>query len=226
MNKLLLPVSMIAICIIGLIMMLIFMRKKNRKSEEQILIAKQVVQDFMNVRDIKDIFLYSIDNFIISYVKVQAISLDLLSKSEKKILTKKLTEEFSEIDDMFKFIAVSRPVDITPLISEYADMISSTSDTIQKEILRHEIRVISEFSLSGEVVQREFYYMIWEKEKENAEVDLRKRVNDMAEKLDSSGLKCEILKKHEIIRLCNLVNNPAFAAIEDTDFEAVIPYLD
>ncbi|MDF2801141.1 MAG: hypothetical protein K0S61_1044 [Anaerocolumna sp.] len=31
------------------------------------------------------------------------------------------------------------------------------------------ISVISDFSLSGEVVQREFYYILWEEDKDDAE---------------------------------------------------------
>jgi hypothetical protein len=39
------------------------------------------------------------------------------------------------------------------------------------------------------------------------------------QKFDNAGIKSEILKRHDIIRLCNLTNNPAYAAIEDTDVD-------
>jgi hypothetical protein len=230
MAKLILPVSMIIMCIIGLFVMIVRMKRsgnsEKKKQEAVSSVITKTVQEFINVKDILDIFLYTMDGYLISYVKIQPISIDLLSLNEKKVLAKKLTDEFSEFDDPFKFLAVSRPVDITPLVNEYAEMISNSSNPIQKEILRNEIRVISEFSLSGEVVQREFYYMIWERENESAESDLRKRTNELLDKLDGAGLKSEILKQHEITRLCNLVNNPAYATIEDTNINAVIPYLE
>jgi hypothetical protein len=33
------------------------------------------------------------------------------------------------------------------------------------------------------------------------------------------------LNQQEIVRLCNLVNNPAYSHIEDTSFNAAIPLL-
>ncbi len=230
MKELIFPILMIFICIAGMIALQIYLKySKNkavsnaRKTSEG---SKKSAQDFVNVKDIQDIFLYTMDGYIISYIKVQSFEKDLLSETEKKVLTKKSTQEFSELEEGFKFIAVSRPVDITPLVIDYADLMKSSSSPIQKQILRNEIAVVSDFSLSGEVVQREFYYMIWEKENEDAEADLKKRINDLQEKLSKSGFKCDIIKKPDIIRLCNLVNNPAFATIEGTDTDVTFPFLE
>lgn len=227
MKELILPILMITICIILLIAMAVIMKKnssreviRDKEREDNL---KKTAQDFVNVKDIKDIFLYTRDNYLISYIKVQPISFELLTKSEQRLLAKKLTEEFSLESEPFQFLAVSRPVDITPLVEEYTELLSSSSNPMQKEILRNEIKVISDFSLSGEVVQREFYYILWEKDGEYAESDLKKRVKDLAERIDAAGIKSDILKEHEIIKLCNLVNNPAFVAIEDTNTEVTIP---
>ncbi|BCJ98417.1 hypothetical protein [Anaerocolumna chitinilytica] len=230
MRELIFPLVMIVLCIVAVILMLIYLKRSAKKSENSQKISPEVpqktAQDFVNVRDINDIFLYNRSGYVISYIKVQSFEKDLLSKNEEKLLTKKLTAAFSELEEDFKFLAVSRPVDITPLVLEYTEMIKNTNNLIRKEVLRNEISVISDFSLSGEVVQREFYYMLWEKQTEDAETDLRKRAKDFSEKLNACGLKAEVIKKPEIIRLCNLINNPAFAAIEDTRTEAVIPILD
>jgi hypothetical protein len=51
-------------------------------------------------------------------------------------------------------------------------------------------------------------------------------VKDFSEKLNICGMKSDVLKKPDIIRLCNLMNNPAFAVLEDTRTEAVIPYME
>lgn len=220
------PLIMLILCLVGLVAIMFVMKGKSRsnKNENESDFAL-TAQEFSNVKDIRDIFLYTMDGYIISYVKVNSISIDLLSEMEKKSYTRKLTDEFSEIEDPFIFLAVSRPVDITPLVNDYVEMIHSTDDSIRKVLLRNEIKVISEFSLSGEVVQREFFYKVWEKNTESAENALRKRAGDMANMLESTGLNCEVLKRHSIIRLCNLVNNPTFAAIEDTDVDMSIPYL-
>ena len=226
MNKLLFPIIMIVICLVAILGLFIYLqisKQTSKKKGKQDSKQQKTAQDFVNVKDMKDIFLYTMENDAISYIKVQPIEKDLLSATEKKLLTRRLTEEFSDLDREFKFLAVSRAVDITPLVIDYSERMKMSSDTIQKDILRNEMNFISGCSLSGEVVQREFYYILWEKEGE--EDDLRKAANEFKEKLQACGLKSEIIKKPDMIRLCNLVNNPSFATIEDTGVEPIIPYI-
>ena len=221
------PIIMLIVCVVSIVIVMLKMKGSGNDQDKKEAESNYALtaQEFSNVKDIQDIYLYTLDGYLISYIKVNSISIDLLSDMERKSITRKLTDEFSEIEETFMFMAVSRPVDITPLVNDYMDMMHSTDDHIRKELLRQEIKVISEYSLSGEVVQREFFYKIWEKVHESAESNLQKRVNNMVNKLETAGFSCEILKRNNIIRLCNLVNNPAFAAIEDTNVDMSIPYL-
>lgn len=227
MNKeLLTSITMVGILIVGLIIMFIFLnRKQSNKTMTSNIQQKKTAQQFVNVKDIKDIFLYTNDGYIISYLQVHSISNDLLSENEKAALKRKLTNEFTEFNQEFKFEAVSRPIDIAPFISDYKNIIQNTIDVIQKQILKEEIKVISDFSLSGDVVQREFFYIIWEKDSENAEQELKSKANDLAHRLNNAGMRCKVIKKQEIIKLCNLVNNPTYATIEGTDIDGGIPYI-
>lgn len=196
------------------------MKKKNKIDNK-----KETAQDFVNVKDIKDKFLYTRDEKIISYIQINPIDINLLSKREKQTLARTLTAELTSERKTFKFIAVSRPVDISPLLTEYQNIISNTTNQKQKELLRHEIYSISNFALSGEVVERQFYIMLWEDYEEGIERDILKRAMEFASKLESSSIKCNILTENKIVRLCNLINNPAYTNIEDTSFEPTIPFL-
>lgn len=196
------------------------MKKKNKIDNK-----KETAQDFVNVKDIKDKFLYTRDEKIISYIQINAIDINLLSKREKQTLARTLTAELTSERKTFKFIAVSRPVDISPLLTEYQNIISNTTNQKQKELLRHEMYSISNFALSGEVVERQFYIMLWEDYEEGIERDILKRAMEFASKLESSSIKCNILTENKIVRLCNLINNPAYTNIEDTSFEPTIPFL-
>ena len=40
-----------------------------------------------------------------------------------------------------------------------------------------------------------------------------------------NAIHCESLKEKEIIRLMNIINNPAYIYLEDTEFEATVPML-
>lgn len=195
------------------------------KKKEKIDNKKQTAQEFVNVIDIKDKFLYTRDGNIITYIQINPIDINLLSKREKQNLARTLTAELTSERKSFKFIAVSRPVDISPLLTEYQDIISNTNNQKQKELLRHEMYSISNFALSGEVVERQFYIMLWEEYEEGIERDMLKRTMEFVSKFEGSNIKCSILSENKIVRLCNLINNPAYTNIEGTGFEREMPFL-
>ncbi|ERI90663.1 hypothetical protein HMPREF1982_03701 [Clostridiales bacterium oral taxon 876 str. F0540] len=218
-------IIVIIICLIGGGATLVYLKAGKKKTKETIDKEQKTANDFVNVKDIKDRFLYTRDGQIIMYIKINPISIDLLSEREKKQLCKTLTAELSSEQKPFKFLAVSRPVDISPLINEYTQIISSTADQKQKDLLRNEMLVMSNYALSGDVVERQFYIMLWEKYEDGIERDMTRRCYEFVSKFESGNIRCEILKEQDIVRLCNLVNNPAYANVEDTEFEATIPIL-
>ena len=130
----------------------------------------------------------------------------------------------SSIQYPFKFIAVSRPVDITPLIAELSETLMN-SDPKQKELLKQEMVEMTSFALSGEVVERQFYVVLWDKSCEGTEKELLVKAKEFSSNFTDNCVGCELLEQQDIVRLCNLVNNPAYIHIEDTDFEANMPLL-
>lgn len=218
-------IIVIMITLVGGGAALFFLRQDKKKSIQASNKSQQTASEFINVKDIKDKYLYTRDNLVMMYIKINPISVDLLSEREKKALTRQLTAELSSEQKTFKFIAVSRPVDISPLINEYTQLMASTSNHKQKDLLRNEMLVMSNYALSGEVVERQFYIMIWDKFEDGCEREISKRCYELASRFENSGISCEILKQQDIVRFCNLINNPAYTHIEDTSFEAAIPLL-
>ena len=106
-------------------------------------------------------------------------------------------------------------MDISPLITEYSRLLSETTDQMQKSLLRSEMMVMSNYATSGDVVERQFYIMLWKKYKQGIEQDLLKEVYEFTSKFEASNIMCKIIKEQEIIRLCNLVNNPAYVHVEE-----------
>lgn len=202
----------------------LFIRLSDKKKKQAAEEGRQTANEFINVKDIKGKYLYTRDNFVLCYLKINPISIDLFSKGEKQQLIRQLTANMSGIQHPFKFLAVSRPVDITPLISELTSALA-TSDLKQKELLKQEILEMTTFALSGEVVERQFYIVLWEKAEEGVEKDLLVKAKDFAGNFSDCGIGCDILEQQDIVRLCNLVNNPAYMHLEDTDFAPSIPVL-
>lgn len=219
------PIIILILTLVGGGATLFLMNRSSKKKEEEINKNLETAQEFMNVLDIKGNFLYSKDKYIFAYIRINPISIDLISKRERKNLCDILTSQLSSEQNKFRFLAVSRPIDITPLINNYSNIMLNSDNPKQKELLRHEMLVMSSYAMSGEVVERQFYIRLFEKYEEGIEKDLLKRANEFATKFENSKVSCEVLKEQGIIRLCNLINNPAYSHIEDTEYEAAIPFI-
>ena len=83
---------------------------------------------------------------------------------------------------------------------------------------------MSGYALSGDIVERQFYLMIWEKQAEGCEADLQKTAALLCEN-SVLVVYCVIFCRKEIVRLLNLVHNPAYSHLEEPDYEATIPLL-
>ena len=209
------PIILILVCIASLIAVVQFNKNKNVQSKTELTKAQITANEFINVKDIRDRFLYTRDGQIITYIKINPISIDLFSDREKEQICRVLTAELSSYKKAFKFLAVSRPVDISPLINEYTQLLSETNDQKQKQLLRNEMMVMSNYATSGDVVERQFYFMLWRNYKAGEEKDFIKETYEFASKIENSNVSCDILKERDIVRLCNLINNPAYTHLEE-----------
>ena len=87
--------------------------------------------------------------------------MDLLSRRERKNFTKSLTAEISSEKEPLKFLAVSRPTDITPLLDQYQELLSKTENTVQRDLLRKETKEISRLTYYNEEVERQLYFCLY-----------------------------------------------------------------
>lgn len=202
----------IVLCLVSGIGYFVF--KKSGLGGQQIS-DMDTAQAFINVMDIKDQCLYTLDGCVMTYIGITPISTELLSEKEKAHLEISITAEFRNLNKPFKFIAVSRPIDISGLLEEYKDILSKSEDQVQKILLRKEIYVMSDYALSGEVLQRKFYIMLWENHKEGIEEELIKRTKDFVKRFETNNIRCSILEKAEIMTLVNLINNPHYESLEE-----------
>ena len=225
MEGLLFPIIMLLITLFGgSVLIFIIQYQRPKVEEDKIAMELKTAQEFINVKDIRDQYLYTNDGMLLMFLRLPAISIDLYSMIEKKNLMKQLTAELSDIQYPFKFLAVSRPIDISSLILDMQSMLK-TADDVRKELLRQEILEMSGYALSGEIVERQFYISIWERYEEGIEREISRRASLLAEKFSINGIHCESLKEKEIIRLMNIINNPSYIHLEDTEFRASIPTL-
>jgi hypothetical protein len=164
---------------------------------------------FINIKNIIGNILYTNDGYVFSYIKLMPISIDLLSPTEKKLFINTLTAELSSETKPFQFFAISQSVDINKLIENLNNKKGEISnDNTRKKLIYNEVNQITSFSISGDIIERQFYFIIWEKLSEDSELLLRRRANDLSYKFQTCGIEANILDTQNIYILLNLFSHP------------------
>ncbi len=159
---------------------------------------------FTNIKDIRNKFLYTYDGYIFSYINIFNFNTSLFTDKEKQMITKDLSASISVYNKPFKFLAVSRAVDIIPLLNYYKDMLRETRNPIRRELIRREINTLTNFATLGEVTERLFYFVLFRKYEDEVEKEFTKDMNEFERSILKYGIKTKILEEKEIRQLANL----------------------
>ena len=201
----------------------ILKRKKKNPRAVQRKARLLTANEFINVRDVRGNILFGKDGTLFAFMRIQPISLDLLSPREKEIKIRSFAAEFSAEKKGYKFFSISRPVDISGLIMRLTGLLTETTDPVQKEMLNAEISEIVSFAMTGEVTERQFYLIIWESS--GGEKELLRRARELENRFSVCEITAELCGNSTIIQLLNLFSNPNYAHLEDSDISPSIPVL-
>ena len=167
--------------------------KKKKKDPNALLKQARLTtaNEFINVRDVQGQVLYGKDGSLLAFLRIQPISLDLLSPREKEAKIRNFAAEFSAEKKGYKFFSVSRPVDISMLVSRLEGLLAEATDPTLKEMLNAEMAEIFSFAMTGEVTERQFYLVIWETA--GREKELLKRAHELVGRFDSCEIATELV---------------------------------
>lgn len=200
--------------------MLFGLFKKNNKET-----ITWAAQQEINILDIKNNLIYTRDNLIIAILKINSLNMQLFSKKELLNKVKDITSELSTETKEFKMTSIARPVDVGSLIDFLRNILSNSTDSIQKRLLRENIRETLNLTLVGDAVERQNLLIISEVLNDNAEQEIQKRAREIVQKFDNCGMKLEILNDQYLIQVCNSFTNMSVATKEDSDYQDYIPHL-
>ena len=182
-------------------------------------------QQEINILDIKNNLIYTRDNLIISVIKINSLNMQLFSKKELLNKVKEITSELSTETKEFKMTSIARPGYVGTLVDYLREILSNTTDSIQKRLLRENIRETLNLTLVGDAVERQNLLIISENLTDNAEQEIQKRAREIVQKFDNCGMKLEILNDQYLIQICNSFTNMSVATKEDSDYQDYIPSL-
>ena len=146
------------------------------------------------------------------------MSIDLYSFAEQEIIKNNLSARLSSIRYPYKYIAVSRPADISLALQEYGDLYSQAVGG-RKKLLKTDMDEIVDMVVSGETLERQYYIVLWNSIRREDERTITARAEELARIFSENRVKGTVLDKRGFVRMCNLVNIPAYAHIESMDFE-------
>lgn len=77
------------------------------------MIEQITANDFVDVKDIKGMFLYTKSNKIFSYLRIYPFNLDLLTTEDRRNLTNRLAAAFDGDRKNFMYCTLPRELDLT-----------------------------------------------------------------------------------------------------------------
>ena len=146
------------------------------------------------------------------------MNIELLSDKELEAKMDSSSIEFSNEQYPYKIIVVPRAVDISDYIREQEELRNKLTDDTCIEIINNRIISTTEMIENKNIIENEFYIMIYDSNKDNIEIELNKRANNWVGRLKNCGLKSEILGERDIILLIKSFTIPEFARTEGTDY--------
>lgn len=178
------------------------------------------LNEFLNIKDIprEKNYLTTLDGQIILFVKINPINIDLLSEEELESKMDLMSIEFSNEQYAYKFLVIPRAVDIAEHIHEQEKLKNKSKNDINTKIIEGRIKFTTNLVANKDIIENEFYLIIWTKDLENSEIEINKRANTWISRLRNCEFSSEILKEKDIILLIKSFTIPEFARSEGTDY--------
>ena len=136
------------------------------------------LNEFLNIADIEDNCITTIDGFILMILNIKAQNFGLLSEKELVNRMNSMSVEFSNERYPYKILIIPKIVDITETIKEQEELKQKVDNVIFREIIENRINFLQNFVSDKEIIENDFFLIIWEKETEKAKIELQKRANN------------------------------------------------
>lgn len=195
---------------------------KESISTKEVIIIKnknKSLNEFLNIKNINENFLYTLDNKVIAFIKVYPINTELFSEEELENKMDSMSVEFSNEQYPYTIFVIPRKVDISDYVKEQEKLKKNIQDEISIKIVEKRIIATHELVADRNIIENEFYLYIWEDDSDNVKEKILKRANNWKKRFKDCGFETEILEKTQIILLVKSFTIPEFARKESVDYD-------
>lgn len=195
--------------------------RKGISTKEVIIIKNKSksLNEFLNIKNIDENFLYTLDNKVITFIKVYPINTELFSEEELENKMDSMSVEFSNEQYPYSIFVIPRQADITEYVKEQEELKKNIQDEISIKIVEKRIIATHELVADKNIIENEFYLYIWEEDSDNVKEKILKRANNWRKRFKDCGFETEILEKTQIILLAKSFTIPEFARKESVDYD-------
>lgn len=177
------------------------------------------LNEFLNIKNIDENFLYTLDNKVITFIKVYPINTELFSEEELENKMDSMSVEFSNEQYAYSIFVIPRKVDISEYVKEQEELKKNIQDEISIKIVEKRIIATHELVADKNIIENEFYLYIWEEDSDNVKEKILKRANNWRKRFKDCEFETEILGKTQIILLAKSFTIPEFARKESVDYD-------
>ena len=178
----------------------------------------KTLNEFLNIKNIEDNYLTTLDGQVILFIKICPINTELFSEEELENKMNSMSIEFGNEQYPYTFFIIPRKVDIADFVNEQQELKRKLQDDVSIQIVEKRIICTHELVADKNIIENEFYLCIWTKDGENAIDNLLKRANNWKQRFKNCDYETEILNKSDIILMINSFTIPEFARKEGTDY--------
>lgn len=178
----------------------------------------KTLNEFLNIKNIEDNYLTTLDGQVILFIKICPINTELFSEEELENKMNSMSIEFGNEQYPYTFFIIPRKVDIADFVNEQQELKRKLQDDVSIQIVEKRIICTHELVADKNIIENEFYLCIWTKDGENAIDNLLKRANNWKQRFKNCDYETEILNKSDIILMIKSFTIPEFARKEGTDY--------
>ena len=113
----------------------------------------QSLNEFLNIKDVKDNYLYTLDGYVILFIKVFPINIELLSDEELEVKMDANSVEFSNEQYPYKILVIPRAVDISEHIREQEELKKTLEDDMCIKIINNRIIATTEIVENKNIIE-------------------------------------------------------------------------
>lgn len=209
------------VILIGCIIAYCYFKRSPNKNKLQAGNAEKTAQEFINAAEVKENCLCTTSGDIFAFVQLEGVCLELFNESDLLCASRNLAANLTKIKYPWKYLAVSRPIDVKRTLQIY-DELYQTSEGGKRQLLKHEMEELAGMASRGDTLERQHYIIVWG----NDEKDTVKRAQELCNIFSQDKVIGTVLDRRGIVKLCTLVNLPAYAHLEDnSEQETVISAL-